>query len=373
MDAFHSPDARVAQPVFIGILWTCTSLSLCFLIFRLFVRIKAFGKLLSDDYFVIVAWILLVAYSALWQKHAPTMYDQYAITSGKLMPYIEFIKKDEDFLHAIVPLTILFYSCLWSVKLGFLFFFKRIGYEIRIHKIWWWCVLFVTLTAYIGCISDINYKCSLKSIFYIQANCQSLKTIHWNNRTFYANCALDVLSDLCILSIPIMMLWKVRIPLKKKLALFAIFSAIIVVVVVSIIRVTIVNSVDTNVDISWLYLWSNIEMGTSIIIACVASFRQLFVQTKNEQIRVKQPTSAQTSAWSRRGLMSYFTSTNRSQKDSSSHDTWQNERLDSQTQIVPLDSIHVKHSVDVTGASKQSSAALPSPYEFPAPPHVSRM
>lgn len=65
-----------------------------------------------------------------------------------------------------------------------------------------------------------------------------------------------------VLSIPIMMLWNVRIPLKKKLILFSLFSAIIVVVVVSIIRVAVVSSKNRHVDISWLYLWSNVEMST---------------------------------------------------------------------------------------------------------------
>ena len=58
------------------------------------------------------------------------------------------------------------------------------------------------------------------------------------------------------------MLWNVRIQMRKKLALIAIFSVTIVVMVVSIIRVTVVHSANENVDISWLYFWSNIEMNT---------------------------------------------------------------------------------------------------------------
>lgn len=59
-----------------------------------------------------------------------------------------------------------------------------------------------------------------------------------------------------------MILWNVRIPLKKKLILFALFAAILVIVVVSIVRVVVVHSRKENVDISWLYLWSNVEMTT---------------------------------------------------------------------------------------------------------------
>ena len=58
------------------------------------------------------------------------------------------------------------------------------------------------------------------------------------------------------------MLWHVRVPLRQKLMLIAIFSLTVIVMIVSIIRVVIVNSNKQNVDISWLYLWSNIEMAT---------------------------------------------------------------------------------------------------------------
>ena len=63
-----------------------------------------------------------------------------------------------------------------------------------------------------------------------------------------------------VVSIPILILWNVQIPIRKKLILYAIFSITIVVMVVSIVRVAVVKSADENVDISWLYLWSSIEM-----------------------------------------------------------------------------------------------------------------
>lgn len=58
------------------------------------------------------------------------------------------------------------------------------------------------------------------------------------------------------------MLWHVRIPLRQKLILIGIFSVTVVVMITAIIRVGIVNSIDENAEISWLYLWSNIEMAT---------------------------------------------------------------------------------------------------------------
>lgn len=68
-----------------------------------------------------------------------------------------------------------------------------------------------------------------------------------------------------VLSIPILILWNTRISLRKKLILFSVFSATILIMVVAIIRVVVNNSLNSSVDIGWLYLWSFVEMGTGVL------------------------------------------------------------------------------------------------------------
>lgn len=60
------------------------------------------------------------------------------------------------------------------------------------------------------------------------------------------------------------MLWRVRISWRKKLALIGLFSLTVIVVVFSIVRVAVVTThktqADITWDITWLYMWSSIEM-----------------------------------------------------------------------------------------------------------------
>lgn len=84
-----------------------------------------------------------------------------------------------------------------------------------------------------------------------------------------------------VISIPSLILWKVQIPLKRKLMLLGIFSLTVVVMAVAIIRVAVNSDNTRNAAIDWLYFWSNIEAATAIVIACMASFRQLFVTSQN--------------------------------------------------------------------------------------------
>lgn len=61
-----------------------------------------------------------------------------------------------------------------------------------------------------------------------------------------------------------LILWKTRITFTKKLILLSVFSVTIIVMAIAIIRVVVNTSLDEPVDISWLYLWSFIEMGTGM-------------------------------------------------------------------------------------------------------------
>lgn len=79
-----------------------------------------------------------------------------------------------------------------------------------------------------------------------------------------------------------MILWRVKIPLRRKLILLAIFSLTVIVMVVAIVRVTVVYSAHTKKSsLEWLFFWSSVEVATAIIVACLGSFRQLYVTSQN--------------------------------------------------------------------------------------------
>lgn len=60
------------------------------------------------------------------------------------------------------------------------------------------------------------------------------------------------------------MLWHVRIPLRQKLILMGIFSVTVVVIIIAIIRTTIIKLENGYIDISWLYVWSSVEVSTGM-------------------------------------------------------------------------------------------------------------
>lgn len=148
-------------------MWGGTGISLCFLLFRLFVRLHAFRRLYSDDFIIIAAWTMKLGTSILWQINVPALYEHLAVLAGK-KPFDQgFVNRDTALLRTSVAFGILFYSTLWLVKLSFLMFFRRLGSKVIGLSIWWWCILVVTVLTWVACVADIQYKCSLSSYAFI--------------------------------------------------------------------------------------------------------------------------------------------------------------------------------------------------------------
>jgi len=139
----------------------------------------------------------------------------------------------------------------------------------------------VTVLAGVSCLADIQYDCLLKPVAYVFAKCDLKAATDFEWATLHANVASDLVTDAMIISIPILLLWNVRISTRKRIGLFGLFSLTITTMIFSIIRVTLVST-GTQANVSWLYTWGNVEVTVSIIVACLGSFRQLFVKSEGK-------------------------------------------------------------------------------------------
>lgn len=274
--------AKVTGPVFIGVLWGATGLSFLFVLARTLARIYAFRHLWLDDAFAIGAWLMLLVQAITWMTQVDSMYLLFQLDAGKLMPTPEILKRLAQLERAECAILILFYTSLWAIKASFLIFFRRIGGTDRSWLIWFWCVVGFVAATYFVCLGDIQYPCLLRDQAYILENCPKKEAVLFQYNTFIINLVLDVLTDLTIISLPITLLWNVRLPLRRKMILISILSLAVLIIIVAIVRVAVVATKEKNSDMSWLWMWSFIEATVANIIACVGSFRQLFVkQDKN--------------------------------------------------------------------------------------------
>ncbi|KAI1287577.1 hypothetical protein F5Y03DRAFT_405492 [Xylaria venustula] len=344
---------RVNQTTFLAVTWTAVWVSFSLLVFRIATRIRSFKALLVDDYLVIAAWLMLLTSSILWQIKSYILYWMYETQSGKVPPTVDFEIAYSGFLPLVVAWNTLFYSCLWAVKFSFLFFFRRLSTNVTVGHVWWWVVFIVTSAGLVACIADIDYGCTVKSLEYEMEKCVLVPQVHFDDRTFYANMAADIATDLLIISIPFGVLWNVRIPLKKKIFLLGVFSLTVIIIITSIIRVVLVMGVGAATRVSsidWLYLWSNIEAGIAISVACLASFRQLFIfkQNQGKESRSSESNFRRLLKHSHLNTLFHKTYASNTSQQNLTYRPESPSAGGSLHQVVPLQHVLIHRSVDIT-------------------------
>ena len=80
-----------------------------------------------------------------------------------------------------------------------------------------------------------------------------------------------------VISIPVILLWNVKITLRRKLALWGILCLGIFTAITAVIRIAGGNISHGQVDSPWAIFWLQAEAAVAIIVVSISAFRALFV------------------------------------------------------------------------------------------------
>lgn len=132
---------------------------------------------------------MILATSIIWQTLSGAMYRSLFVISGKVHPPPPtFVNDEQNFLRGSAVVIALFYSSLWSVKLSFLIFFRRLVRGVARQEQLWWAVLAITVISYFACIGTIQYHCLHSSYAKILSEC-AIATLHKDGLTCLGHCA----------------------------------------------------------------------------------------------------------------------------------------------------------------------------------------
>ncbi|KAI1645027.1 uncharacterized protein F4817DRAFT_344611 [Daldinia loculata] len=271
---------------FHGIIWA--GFALCVLAFagRVTVRVICFHRFFLEDCLMLTSLCFLLATAILAQFLLQFVYNMEAVGNGTMLPPPTFLDDTSRALRGFAALMLLNYTGIWLIKFNFLWFFRRLGNNIARYRISWWCVLIFNIGAGVTAIGLIDFKCLVPPSEYIFTNCEGYEKVLASNTAAIVSCSLDAISDALIICFPISILWGVRIGLRKKIILSAIFSLVAFTIAVTIVRGSIFGGVYKSVqkdnlqsmNVTWIWFWFSMEYIVSFLIACLISFRSLFVQ-----------------------------------------------------------------------------------------------
>ncbi|KAK8050965.1 hypothetical protein PG993_002350 [Apiospora rasikravindrae] len=265
--AHHGTGSLQSLTAFKGVIWGLFALCFVTLSTRISIRLVCFRKLFVEDYLMIVVLGMMLANAILCQTRMDLVYLIDAVGNGDIDPTPSFNEDMPKALHAVLANTLLCVLGIWAVKYNFLLFFYRLGSNIRLFRIGLWVVVAITTACLAVVLGTTDYPCTTSPVEFLTTHCSTDEGIQRETRSTIINCTFDIFTDVLIIIFPISILWKVRIPLRKKLVLACFFGMILLTIAITLVRATVrhgrVASINTQAqNMDWVWFWFTIEFVT---------------------------------------------------------------------------------------------------------------
>lgn len=133
------------------IIWLSFGVATIFTLIRTAIRIRIFGRLYVDDLCVYLALLVLTSIAVLYHYATPIMFEFEDIIRGRLAISSGFLDRADFFLRLQFAIIVLFWTCIWAVKVSFLVWYRKMMDVPTNRKIVWNLVTVFTVASYLGC------------------------------------------------------------------------------------------------------------------------------------------------------------------------------------------------------------------------------
>lgn len=240
---------------------------------------KQSRRLELDDVFLIVAIITLSAFVGVVYTVRDLMYLSVYVSLGMKDPGFPldgtFDPSKSFHYYGMMDeaASVLVWTSIFAIKFSFVFFFRKLTQRVRGIEIWWWIVVLALVPCALICMF-------LGFIICPTLNCNPAALRNRENIFLDSTVSIDILTDVLVISIPIALLWKVQIDLRRKLATGAVLCLSFFMIIIAIVRVTSANLTEDVTDTTWLYMWQSIEASTAVLMVSVTAVRAAFGQER---------------------------------------------------------------------------------------------
>ncbi|KAL8690478.1 MAG: hypothetical protein Q9218_004087, partial [Villophora microphyllina] len=227
---------RIAELGFKAAIGTFLGIAIALAIGRTYIRIILTHRITIDDGFFFLALTTLIAGTTTLYIDIPYLFIQQNVNPSTTVITPAFIQLLLRSLKIQSATDVLLSVTLFSVKFSFLFFFHGLLRRVRWLTVWWWCVLGMMVPLSVVFVCCIFIVCP-----------------YYDERVL-------------IITIPVALLWRVRISLHRKLVLGGILSLSIFTMIVSIVRIAGADLPNGMIDSAWVNFWLQIEAAVAVII-----------------------------------------------------------------------------------------------------------
>ncbi|TRX90417.1 hypothetical protein FHL15_008782 [Xylaria flabelliformis] len=254
-------------PAIIGVTWTLTSI---FVAFRFYCRSQPPSRLGLDDWTILVALVIQLLHQALvtvaWHFGAG-MHDE-DLSLPQLIRVLMW------FWISTTPAIVV--SIVARISAAILLF--RIFRSVSWFK--WFIIVFTTLQTIIGIVSIIAIYTQAEPI---QALWDPTVTPTRVRDSRFKDAIVNVaqsffaFSDLSYVFFPVFIIFKLNMPLRRKIGLAIVLSLSFISFVGSVMKPVTANLAHDQYQSSLVIIWSNLEQTLVIMITCVPALRALAI------------------------------------------------------------------------------------------------
>ncbi|KAI9172755.1 integral membrane protein [Paramyrothecium foliicola] len=266
---FDNPQ-RQAVPHAYWIAGAGTILSLLMMGQRLYTKFFLMGKMQADDIFLVLAWLISMVTVGLCVH-------MFASGAGGVHGWEIDIPTYNIFLMDVYLAAAIYIVGGSSAKVSLLIFYLRLSPQRWFRMTVWATLVFISGYT-IGIFFALIFACNPIAMSY-DVTVQDGTCI--NRPSLYiATAVVNIISDAFLFCLPLPIVVKLQVPRRQKIGLILIFLLGSITIVTSIIRVSILPQMLTNLDqtwiISWASVWIIVEANLFIVCAALPTLRKFF-------------------------------------------------------------------------------------------------
>ncbi|KAI1774308.1 hypothetical protein F4818DRAFT_442460 [Hypoxylon cercidicola] len=228
-----NPDTPRLGPATVGVTWALTAVCIVMVTARFYVRSKVTSSIGSDDWFMLAAVIFRIGAQAASQK----MYDN---DLGNGEKFVTYQQQTEIFMYNWIQLVI-------SIPVSIL---ARVSATILLVRIFdrqrwlkWYLIVFTVLMTVVALVVMISVcvECKPVEAFWDLALRQTQGATCWDPRVFqymvYLGQALFTFSDLTYVLFPVIIIWRLQMPLGQRIGLTLVMMLSLLTVAASTVKI----------------------------------------------------------------------------------------------------------------------------------------
>ncbi|PYI00582.1 hypothetical protein BO78DRAFT_329698 [Aspergillus sclerotiicarbonarius CBS 121057] len=263
--------------------YTMMALSSVVVMARFSLIVWKLRSLQIEDGCILFAWACFLAMSIAYVIVTPVIYKIDAYADGEIAPWATMVSDALFMIKVFFANAMLLWASLWSVKLSFLFLYRRLLRDLPGQMKWWYMVLADVFRTFIGAIVSNFTSCQSMHAWFTVGACDTHRDAVAEIASLYYAFAVDALSDVMIMVLPLRLVVTLHLPLGQKISVAAVFALGTICVIMAVVRVVQIGTRannDSTPSSSWLAFWGMIEAGIAVIVGCLPAFAAVYRRTK---------------------------------------------------------------------------------------------